>query len=283
MHWSGFALVVATSAATAVAAPPADPSPSMHLESALPPGLTRADLFRKFDFRTAPPLLRAAGEPDSTFAAPHEAAATPAHRHPGTEPPVFFRSDAKLPLGWAAADGAAVHLESGLVCLGELNFPELKRRFELVAVRTFDGKGFDAGCNYQGSDGQAVSLFASFWPDMTVEQHAQGAVAAINQTTPIVRELPVSVVKMTEDPAKPYTVNMEPVLAGAFEIAVDGKPVKTAIWLTKTYGWHVKARATYAPTDEATEALTAVVFAVTHMSVRMKNMQKPTAVGGSEV
>lgn len=282
MHWSGFAIVVATSAATAVAAPPAVPSPAMHLERALPPGLTRADLFRKFDFRTAPPLLRAAGEPDSSFAAPHEAAASPS-QHLGTEPPVFLRSDVTLPLGWTVADNAAVHAESGLVCLGELDFPELKRRYELVAVRTFDRKGLDAGCHYQGSDGQELSFFASFWPDMTVEQHAQGAVAAINQTTPIVRELPVSVVKMTEDPAKPYTVNMEPVLAGAFEIAVDGKPVKTAIWLTKTYGWHVKARATYAPTDEATEALTAVVFAVTHMSVRMKNMQKPTAVGGSEV
>lgn len=282
---SATSLWAPASAAPSLSAPAGDeidPRLAAHVD-AMPRSFSRTGLFRDHVFRPSSPLQRVGAGADASFLSPHEAAAE-GPRHAETPKPVFLRSDATLPKGWVVVDDAAVHPESGLVCLGAFVLEQQSRRYDLVGVRTFDDSGRDVGCTYDGGDGRVISFFASFWPEMTVEQHLQGALTAMNSNTPLGKEAAVAIVSVKPEDGKPATKDMEPVLAGAFDIDVDGAPFRTAIWLTKTYGWHVKARATYPRTDEITEALSAVVFSLNHISIRSKNMSKPTiAAVGAEI
>ncbi|MEL7486333.1 MAG: hypothetical protein AAGJ87_03835, partial [Pseudomonadota bacterium] len=56
-------------------------------------------------------------------------------------------------------------------------------------------------------------------------------------------------------------------------------PFRTSLWLVKTEGWHVKARASYPNDDQASEIVASIVFAFAHVQVRAKNLKNPISRG----
>ena len=187
--------------------------------------------------------------------------------------------------GWVIDNNRLRHEESGLLCPSALALGEDGRNFALQRVIEFDDQSRDVACHYQASDnGDAITAYASYWPDIELEEHAVGVMQGIyqNYTVSGQTELPVVELKADEaDSAVAALVNgMEEPIAGGFEIGqVNGADYRTSVWLVKTHGWHVKLRATYASADEAAEFLSAIHFMASHLAVRAKNMAEPIAPG----
>ncbi len=186
------------------------------------------------------------------------------------------------PDGWSLAGDKLVHRESGLECPASFTLKgrEKERILALDAITAYDRRGRDVSCNYVIDGDAAVTIYASYYPTMTLDEHAAGAVAAIRQSFDVRGELPVTVIEVE---SKSKTVSTEPLptaLSGAFDIGeINGVPYKTSIWLAKSHGWHVKARATYAQADFTSEIVAAVLFGVNYVNVDMKNRADPTGAG----
>jgi hypothetical protein len=93
--------------------------------------------------------------------------------------------------------------------------------------------------------------------------------------------LPVSVadVKMTDESGA--ALELEAPQAAAFDIGeMNGVPYKTSLWIVKTHGWHIKARATYPQQDVTAEFVASVMFAFEHAFVYQKNESEPFIPGG---
>lgn len=187
--------------------------------------------------------------------------------------------------GWVIDNERLRHLESGLLCPSGISIGEETKVFSLQRVIEFDDEGRDVACNYVAADsGDAITVFASYWPDIPIEAHAAGAVQSIRQSYTITGETTLPVVELTaEDPTSEFgqlVSGMETPLAGGFEIG-DRKGVsyRTSLWLVKTEGWHVKLRSTYPSADEVTEFLSAVHFMASHLAVRAKNLAEPMTTG----
>ena len=160
--------------------------------------------------------------------------------------------------------------------------PEEERRFLLTDLLVLDAASLDIGCNYATGEGAAITLYASFWPEMTLEDSIGSAVEAIVQRFPVRGQLPVQIATLVaEDAGDPVLSALEEAKATAFDIGdVAGVEYKTALWLVKTKGWHVKARATYPKSDATSEFVAAIMHVVSHVKVRAKNLNEPLSAGG---
>lgn len=191
-------------------------------------------------------------------------------------------ADANAPAGWSEEQGKLTHRESGLECSRSFAFKTdgKDRILALKDVSTYDERGRDVSCNYAIAGESSITIYASFYPDLSLEDHAAGAVAAIAQNFTIKGTLPVTIVAIESRDKSLTTAALPAALSGAFDVGeFNGAPYKTAIWLAKTHGWHVKARATYAQTDFNSEIVAAVMFGVNYINVEMKNRNNPTANG----
>lgn len=192
------------------------------------------------------------------------------------------RAAAEAPDGWRRDGAKLIHRESGLECPASftLKGEEKDRVLALAGVTAYDSRNLDVSCNY-GIDGDAaVTVYASYYPDMSLNEHAAGAVAAIRQNFDIAGELPVAVIEIERKSDAATAETLPTALSGGFDIGeINGVPYKTAIWLAKTHGWHVKARATYAQSDFTAEIAAAVLFGVNYLNVDMKNRSDPTGAG----
>lgn len=190
-------------------------------------------------------------------------------------------ADIAAPAGWTKEGDKLIHRESGLECPVSFDLANetSSRMLELTGLTAYDRRGLDVSCNYMIDGEASVTLYASFYPDLSLEEHAAGAAAAIRQNFTILGALPVAVVEVESKNAAPGA-KLPAAVSGAFDVGeVNGVPYKTAIWLAKTHGWHVKARATYAQSDFTTEIVAAVIFGVNYVNVDMKNRDDPTTSG----
>jgi hypothetical protein len=254
---------------------------------AMPTSLSRVEIARDYLISPAAPLtIAASAEP--SFALAHEGAelqpkAGSARRHSGAPTKNFaLLAAADLPEGWAYdANQAIRHGKSGLACPTTINIEDEERRFTLRELQTFDAKGLDIGCNYSTDDGAYLTLYASFWPEMSLEESVAGAIAAIKLRFDVKRSLPVAIAMLSSEGDSPLFKDLEKPSAAAFDIGeTSGTPYKAALWLVKTHGWHVKARATYPQEDLTSEIISSIMFAFSHLQVRAKNMADPVTAGG---
>lgn len=194
-------------------------------------------------------------------------------------PRKFDIAEEAPPPGWTRDGEKYVHAESGLACITGLEMKEDKgtRALALTQIVQYDDRGRDVSCNYIAEGDASVTIYASFYPEMSVEEHASSAVTAMRQYFQLKGVLPLTVVELKNKNGDPY--GDEP-LAGAFDVGeINGVSYKSALWLVKTHGWHVKTRATYAQNDMMTEAFAALMFTVGWISVTEKNEANPTASG----
>lgn len=202
--------------------------------------------------------------------------------HPATETPRALVND-QVPAGWRQTENRLVHNESGLECPLEFDFSagnEKAGALTLIDVTSYDEANRDVSCNYTNGGAAVITVYAAFYPDISVEDHAAAAVAAMRQTFMLKAVLPVVSVEIEDKDAGSTTADLEPPIAGAFDIGdINGEPYKTALWIAKTRGWHVKTRATYAQTDVTSELVAAVVFAANYLNIDMKNRADPTTRG----
>ncbi len=185
--------------------------------------------------------------------------------------------------GWAIEGDRLRHVESGLLCSPSFSLGEFGRTFSLERVVELGEQGNDVSCLYQAADnGDTIAVYASHWPDISLEEHAGAAMAGIldNHVVTAQVEVPVVVLKSDEQssPLDELINGMEQPVAGGFEIgSINGVPYRTSLWLVKTHGWHVKVRAAYPSHDQSTELLSAIQFMASQLSVRAKNLSAPTA------
>jgi len=192
----------------------------------------------------------------------------------------------ETPEGWRRGfrgdDERLVHSESGLECplAYDLSVDDKNRVLALTGVTKYDQRGRDVSCNYAVAGEAAITVYASFYPDLSLEDHAGGAVAAIRQNFRIMGILPVITVEIKQEGEADPNEDLPPTLSGAFDVGeVNGVPYKTAIWLGKTHGWHVKTRATFPQSDLISEITAAVLFRTNFLNVDKKNRANPTADG----
>ena len=196
----------------------------------------------------------------------------------------FVATSSELPEGWRDDGQTILHLESGLKCAKEITFDKTattpNRRLSLSNVTQYDQRGRDVSCNFAFDGDAAITLYASFYPDIKIEDHAASAVAAIHQSFNVKGPLPVAVVEISRKEKDGTTRRYPAPLAAGFDVGeVNGVPYKTSVWLAETHGWHVKARATYARSDMQAEIVASLLFGVTYISIDMKNVENPTAAG----
>lgn len=278
------ALILAGGCATA----PGSDRGLAHVEApAMPTTLTRLAIARDYRISPAAPLAVAASA-EPSFALAHEGPqlqpqAGAAQRHAGAPSKNYaLLAAADLPDGWAfEADQALRHGKSGLSCPVVIDIADEGRRFTLRELQAYDAKDLDIGCNYSTDDGAYLTLYASFWPEMSLEESMAGAVAAIKTRFKVKGELPIGLATLNAKDDSALYKDLEAPTAADFDIGeAIGVPQKTAVWLVKTYGWHVKARATYPQGDQTAEVVSAIMFAFSHLEVRAKNMTDPVSAGG---
>lgn len=161
--------------------------------------------------------------------------------------------------GWTQSDGGYFHQPSGFYCPYEIemvftddggNQPTVTRLTAPINnIRVFDEAGRDTGCDYVNEkDGVYITMFASEWPDKTLQEHFSAALKHITDRFSVASEATLVKPEITIDGGEGgWTSTIEgETLSGAFLLEPkDGVTLKTALWLNKTGDWHVKARATY--------------------------------------
>jgi hypothetical protein len=192
----------------------------------------------------------------------------------------FVEASETTPAGWSLHGDTLTHGRSGLKCPKTFDYEEKdgapQRLLALKEIVDYDGKGLDVACNYVGGGDTLITLYASYYPDTTLEDHAVAAVTAMRQNFALKGVLPVISIEIEDKEGEP----LEKPLAGAFDIGeIGGVPYKTAIWLVRAHGWHVKTRATYAQDDLSSEVMAALMFTISWVNVDTKNRTEPMAPG----
>lgn len=198
---------------------------------------------------------------------------------------IFHRTQSATPEGWTDTGEAFSHLQSGLSCQKQINIDGENRQFILIRIDQYDDAGRDVSCSLASNNGDAeITVYASYWPDVTRDDHALSAAAAIYQRFNVSEQLPVPIVTLDaregNEEISELIEGMEEPIAGGFAIGeLNGVPYKTSLWVAKTFDWHVKVRATYPIEDITSEVVAAVYFSAAHLGVRAKNLAEPTAPG----
>lgn len=291
LQWVRAAIAIAAGAlAAGCATTSSAPGPTAHVNApSMPSTLSRVEIAQNFEISSARPLAVAA-EADPSFAIAHEGTGLQPvsgklTRHAGAPlEGLALLAAAELPEGWAYdrdRDQAVRHAKSGLSCPLAINIEEENKRFLLRELQAYDDKDLDISCNYSTDAGVALRIYASYWPEMSLDESIASAVAAIGQRFNVKGVMPAPVITMEAEGDNSLFKDLETPQAAGFDIGeVSGAPYKTSLWLVKTYGWHVKARATYPQSDQTSEIVSAIMFAFSHLSVRAKNIDDPVARGG---
>lgn len=184
-----------------------------------------------------------------------------------------------LPPGWQQINEGYLHLNSGLVCVYGASTEGDEYTFSLTQIRLFDDQSTDVGCDYEASTGGFITVFASYWPEITQENHFQSADQQIKT-------------QFNTDKA----VDVPIIITDGYDVEVMGLPstsgyevspqnslnkVVSSLRLVKTYDWHVKARVTHASNDGLTMLFGGILFNRAHTEVYNKNSSVPT--GGIDV
>ena len=151
--------------------------------------------------------------------------------------------------GWREEDGKYVHAYSGLVCEPSLLVVSVLAMsdMKLQSIYVFDETGYDVGCHYVDTQSQLYfTLYASKWPDVTLDQHFMGAVRDIVKNNPVASESSFIITETEQEEDVASTIEGT-TIGAAFYLKSDSKDraFKTVLWLNKTGPWHVKARSTF--------------------------------------
>lgn len=175
--------------------------------------------------------------------------------------------------GWRESQSALVHDYSGMRCPKTMTMALTKPDGSveeidtaLIQIRLYAADGMDTSCDFADPDNSVyVTLYASHWPDVPVEEHFAAALKLIVDRIPLKEEAPV-LTAVPSGKGEGYSLSTEPgdTLAAAFITEpMNGVTFKTALWLIETGGWHVKARATFPVGLEDGKAAISVVEMVT--------------------
>ncbi len=174
-----------------------------------------------------------------------------------------------LPAGWVQLDGAILHQNSGLVCQTSMDTQDTGYTLTLTRLHQFDAKDLDVACSYESNTGAFITLYASYYPDLSQEDHAILAARHIRDRFNPIGTLPVPVVEISTDSGEIF----ETPSAVGYDISQKNSDLKlkTSLWVVKTGDWHVKARATHRQNDSISEITAVSMFAVAHITIKGKN------------
>lgn len=161
--------------------------------------------------------------------------------------------------GWIEQQESYRHVLSGLTCAkSEILAMSLGPDGSITAyavpltkILVFDEAGMDTGCHYQDdSVGTRFTVYASKWPDVTLDEHYDSAkqqiaelvpVASVEETLHEVEDDDVDA--DTAAPDLPSSIE-GPTREAVFVLQSESQSVtfNTLLWLNKTGDWHVKGR-----------------------------------------
>lgn len=179
-------------------------------------------------------------------------------------------------------DGTFMHKLSGMECdanqkmtmTNEDTGENTVTAMTLHGLALFNEDGSDTACDYRTQDNsRAITLYATYAPDVSAEEMFYGSVQAMRQALPLGDTLDIFIAApQTDDGA----VIMKPYAAG-FDIGKQkGTAYESALWTEKTHGWHIKVRATYPKDDKSVEALAAFMFMTAWLEVDTYQNAAPT-------
>lgn len=130
------------------------------------------------------------------------------------------------------ADNVAIHLQSTLTCVPTAG------DFERSELDTFDGYGFDVGCNYDRDGGGEITIYLTKRTGRSLADEFTAADAAIKEHWSDVKPVAGAV---------PSPSGM------TFQSAMYARPsgARTGLWVADVSGWTYTIRATYAAGVEA--------------------------------
>ncbi|MEL7015689.1 MAG: hypothetical protein AAGL18_03685 [Pseudomonadota bacterium] len=177
-----------------------------------------------------------------------------------------FRSiNEEVPPGFEQIQIGYRHIASGMICPFGLSTEDDSFSLSITQIRLFNQQGTDVGCDFRTSTGGLITVFSSYWPDITQEQHAAAADQQIRTQFNTAKALDVGIVSVEDyNPATMGTAT-----ASGYDISEAGaeRQLKSSYWIVKTRQWHVKVRATHFLDDPLTELFAAIFHSRTHVDV----------------
>jgi hypothetical protein len=175
------------------------------------------------------------------------------------------QGDSDVPAGFSASEGGLLHRSSGLVCPFALPMPGATDDAQLVFladIRVFAEDSSDVGCDYQTESGrQMLTVFASYWPDVTAEEHMRGVAGSIASRVTSVKDTPVPMATIEGDDL--LLEGEMQALGGTFQLP-NGPRAHTYAWINRVAGWHIKTR--YTTFEEPdTDVIVALVVHMTEV------------------
>lgn len=168
-------------------------------------------------------------------------------------PEVFAPQNANGRASFRENDVGLIHGNSGMVCPARHSL-RLSESGESVAevflfrVTSYNSSGTDVACGYVNQQQtMLVTLFASNWPETSVEDHFKTAARMmVTLETPMAEQVDIPVMAPN---AAAQTNIPERTMGLAYDSPAneDGVVMREALWVNKTRGWHIKVRATHMP------------------------------------
>ncbi len=201
--------------------------------------------------------------------------------------------------GWRETSEDLFHTYSGMRCPKVLDMTLVNDNGDvleqvtarLVQIQLYDDAGMDTSCSLTNEAKTVLlTLYASHWPDTTVEDHYGESLKLIVDRFPypLKSEVPVMVATPDGDQYALSTEKGDALAAAYITEPQDGVTFKTAMWLNKTGGWHVKARATFPvgmngeePQLSVVEMMSATIHASTVVAVDKHVSQAQTVSYGN--
>lgn len=164
----------------------------------------------------------------------------------GATPP---RAVDSLPGGWRENGAGARHTNSGLGCPATLTLPRsdgATMTLQRLRIVAFDTASTDVGCGYRNeARTYAVTVFATYWPEMTAGDHLAAAAQDMVRRLPVAAETP-ALGATVKDAESRRQVTIE---AFAYDARMNDRMVHNAVWIAVVDGWHMKTLATLLPPD----------------------------------
>lgn len=201
--------------------------------------------------------------PDELVEQPADGLIMAGYRHDSAFPPLFPAAKptavslnlvafAPGDSGWRETEEGFFHLPSGMNC--PVTFPMPTGGTEdapvpmlLTGIKVYDQAGMDTSCDYLTEDqSYLLTKYASYWPQITLQQHFDGAVRSMRERFPVSGETNIVVPELETGAGSQVKTAT---LAEAYDTEPlgDGRGYQTGLWLNQAGDWHIKVRATYAP------------------------------------
>ena len=155
----------------------------------------------------------------------------------------------------AEPSGAAVHIQSGMVCVPGAQ----QMRLSGLLVGPIGAIGDDVGCDYIVPDGK-ITVFATRLGTRTLQAAAVDVARVIKLAFPDAKQI--------GGPMIASYPGLQTPIAGSWSFTSDGKPSITSVWLGRGGDWLIEVRATY-PAGERhdPELLASVTLINAQMSI----------------